>query len=910
MSHKGTIFTARPGRFKTMGLCRTEVQTAGLTFQLLRQAGVTPKKMKKLSVRGRGRSPDHSFNRLDYLDDTHFRQEACEAPVAPVVLIHGMFGWGYERPAGGLCPSYWPGVVKDWQGGFFEIGVGASASDHDRAVEGFYQLYGGQLDFGQEHSEKAGHERFGPRIVKGLFPEWSAERPVHLIGHSYGGTTAIALYQLLAKDFFKVGSDHRWVKSISTIASPLCGATLPYVLGVRKVDVPKWTAAHIAGSAIGTAYWLTTCFPRLKSMMYDFRISQYDSVTCLRNVWNMEHPWMKYHDNIFQELLPSMRIRRNCDLVDMDKVYLFSFVTSMDKPSRSRTPLVSMVWQLVLWSLILLQIRRAIKFSLPLLQSHFSSASSSPIVRILQPAVQLIWLNVYLALRKGRRILSPRWALFWLLWWICLVRGWRSLYRGPPPIMSWFATLNSVPTLLLFRLLSYLMKNHHFPSALYPGFNPKEWMENDGVVNSFAQVAPRYLKCSRHSSTQMAAFPHSSSEKLSSPAVAPSPSSRPLHKKRNKRKKRTPNSDAAKADCADQSAEASSTYPRSHPPLCSQHHHLSSPSLSSLPSLSPAKSASAELVPFTRSHSTNDFTVTLHPFNSSLPVMSATEDSPEIEISPCGTDSNAKISAIAPAVSSDGMMSCQCLEGNVLPEVCAAGCCRLVCPPVRALDPLLRSLKGAGWLVPARGIWYTKQVACNHWAGTRFGYEQVSIFDRLFTVLRYLKLQAASCKPSIITNFDLKSFASETSGSCGLHRKPWPEENAYIDEAAEKFADIVHYYQRNIVKCDVNMFLVILYTRFRSLSNSSAIWKDRLDKYTKTMAKIGKRKKHIGSLSAAEVKKGKQDKKQKQENKAASKEPPAKKAASKEPPAKKAASKLSQANPTESCQQAAPTEDL
>ncbi|OQR99480.1 hypothetical protein THRCLA_06501, partial [Thraustotheca clavata] len=38
--------------------------------------------------------------------------------------------------------------------------------------------------------------------------------PVHLLGHSCGATTAIELYQLLCKDAFGVGSNHKWVKSI------------------------------------------------------------------------------------------------------------------------------------------------------------------------------------------------------------------------------------------------------------------------------------------------------------------------------------------------------------------------------------------------------------------------------------------------------------------------------------------------------------------------------------------------------------------------------------------------------------------------------------------------------------------------------------------------------------------------
>eukprot|EP00808_Paulinella_micropora_P015177 g64142.t1 len=77
-----------------------------------------------------------------------------------------------------------------------------------------------------------------------------------------------------------------------------------------------------------------------------------------------------------------------------------------------------------------------------------------------------------------------------------------------------------------------------------------------------------------------------------------------------------------------------------------------------------------------------------------------------------------------------------------------------------------------------------------------------------------------------------------------------PDEFAYIEAAAKKFAEIFHYYQRNIMKCDVNMFLVIMYTRFRSLSGSINKWQDRLEKYRQTVAKAN-RKKRMGSNKAA-----------------------------------------------------------
>lgn len=67
-----------------------------------------------------------------------------------------MFGWGRQGPWWNRF-SYWP--VKELERlnpNLLIVEMGIAASDHDRACEAFYQLFGGTVDYGEEHSKEAG----------------------------------------------------------------------------------------------------------------------------------------------------------------------------------------------------------------------------------------------------------------------------------------------------------------------------------------------------------------------------------------------------------------------------------------------------------------------------------------------------------------------------------------------------------------------------------------------------------------------------------------------------------------------------------------------------------------------------------------------------------------------------------
>ncbi|WP_449463777.1 esterase/lipase family protein, partial [Streptococcus suis] len=119
-----------------------------------------------------------------------------------MVLVHGFLGLvGENAPA--LYPNYWGGnkfkVIEALRKKGYDIhqaSVGAFSSNYARAVDLYYFIKGGRVDYGAAHAAQYGHERFG-KIYKGIMPDWRPGKKVHLIGHSMGGQTVRLMEELL-----------------------------------------------------------------------------------------------------------------------------------------------------------------------------------------------------------------------------------------------------------------------------------------------------------------------------------------------------------------------------------------------------------------------------------------------------------------------------------------------------------------------------------------------------------------------------------------------------------------------------------------------------------------------------------------------------------------------------------------
>ena len=153
-----------------------------------------------------------------------------------IILLHGFMGWGRDE----MGDYYYWGGATDLQEyliseGFnvHSVSVGPISSNWDRAIEAFYQIKGGQLDYGSSHSiEYDIIQKPEGKYYEGFFQDWNQNSPIHIINHSQGGQTARMLERLLKQSFngesSPLLSNKRlgWIKSITTISTPHNGTTL------------------------------------------------------------------------------------------------------------------------------------------------------------------------------------------------------------------------------------------------------------------------------------------------------------------------------------------------------------------------------------------------------------------------------------------------------------------------------------------------------------------------------------------------------------------------------------------------------------------------------------------------------------------------------------------------------------
>ena len=95
----------------------------------------------------------------------------------PIILVHGFNGFTDDiNPS--VLAHYWGGdklnIRQDLEeNGYesYEASISAFGSNYDRAVELYYYIKGGTVDYGAAHAAKYGHERYG-KTYEGVYKDW------------------------------------------------------------------------------------------------------------------------------------------------------------------------------------------------------------------------------------------------------------------------------------------------------------------------------------------------------------------------------------------------------------------------------------------------------------------------------------------------------------------------------------------------------------------------------------------------------------------------------------------------------------------------------------------------------------------------------------------------------------------
>ncbi len=211
----------------------------------------------------------------------------------PFIFVHGLNGWGGAEGIDGIIP-YWGATTGDLMDylrseGYdcYSASVGPLSSAWDRACELYAQILGTTVDYGEAHSKAHNHDRYGRTFFQPLIEDWGEIndegklQKIHLIGHSFGGTTARMLVQLLTEGSTEeramtpaddisglfTGGKSDWVKSVTTICTPHNSAAVYYPLEALGLDRIVQFISFVYAGIMGRTY--------LNGRMVDFHLEQF-----------------------------------------------------------------------------------------------------------------------------------------------------------------------------------------------------------------------------------------------------------------------------------------------------------------------------------------------------------------------------------------------------------------------------------------------------------------------------------------------------------------------------------------------------------------------------------------------------------------------------------------------------------
>jgi len=271
----------------------------------------------------------------------------------PFVFVHGMMGWGEDKkfykglPYWGMVTGNYPRRMREKGYEVYTPTVSPLGSAWDRACELYANLTGTTVDYGVAHSKEKGHNRFGETFPEAMLPDWTPERSIHLLGHSFGGPTMRMFVELLRNGspeeraatpagqlspLFE-GGHGDLVKSITSISGPFDGITFPHALP-RLVDGGLTYGIPMVASIIGNVG---------SGRVYDFQMSQWgitavkEGVRFARDMLNMKaiRHFAKAKDNVFADIHIPQAAELNKKLSVPAEQYLFAVTGNGTKKGKN-----------------------------------------------------------------------------------------------------------------------------------------------------------------------------------------------------------------------------------------------------------------------------------------------------------------------------------------------------------------------------------------------------------------------------------------------------------------------------------------------------------------------------------------------------------------------------------------------
>lgn len=255
---------------------------------------------------------------------------------------------GFLAPKRGSGDTW--GCLEDMDPSIIFAEISGVLSQHDRACELFYSIKGGRVDYGLEHSKKYGHNRYGDSYA-GSYPEWDAQHPIHLIGHSLGGVTARVLQHYLdTRAFPGHKTDGSWIRSINCISAPLNGALATYALGASQDAAPRvnWGSPGFLLGVLAQI-WAFLDIPLLNGI-YDFGLNSafnfshkhgWSAVRALYDTVIAQKGFLHNGDNAAYDMTIDAALVWNVQIRDHSKTYYTSVVNKSKKRGQDLTHFAS-----------------------------------------------------------------------------------------------------------------------------------------------------------------------------------------------------------------------------------------------------------------------------------------------------------------------------------------------------------------------------------------------------------------------------------------------------------------------------------------------------------------------------------------------------------------------------------------